>query len=240
MSGGRLRFWSAVATAIAAAAAFGVAITTPPRSGPFCVSPCVTYPYTAVASFVPRDYIWMYPALLVAPAFVVLVACVNDFAGERGRVLGQLALICASMATVLITADYFIQLTVMQPSLLKGETEGLSPFSQYNPHGVFIALEDAGYLVMALGFLFAGELLGGASRLERMTRWVFITGAVAAVAALIGLSVIYGADLEYRFEVAVLSIDWLVLIATGILLSVLFRPRAARSKPGLRIVGGSR
>jgi hypothetical protein len=33
----------------------------------------------------------------------------------------------------------------MQPSLLKGETEGLTLFLQYNPDGIFIALEDLGY-----------------------------------------------------------------------------------------------
>jgi len=179
----------------------------------------------------------MYPAMLVAPAFVVLVASLGDQADERSRILARLALCFGSIATALITADYFIQLAVIQPSLLKGETDGLSLFSQYNPHGIFIALEDAGYVVMSLGFACAGAILAGPSRLERAARWLFIAGAVAALVALIGLAAIYGANLEYRFEVAVLSIDWLVLVIGGLLLSLLFRPRAGRSAPVLRVVG---
>jgi hypothetical protein len=51
------------------------------------------------------------------------------------------------MAATLITADYFIQLRVVQPAILRGELDGLAPLTQYNPHGVFIALEDAAYLL---------------------------------------------------------------------------------------------
>jgi len=40
---------------------------------------------------------------------------------------------------------------------------------------------------------------------------------------LIVISISYGLDRMDRFEVAVISIDWLVLIINGVLLSVLFR-----------------
>ena len=40
------------------------------------------------------------------------------------------------------------------------------------------------------------------------------------------LSLIYGKDLEYRFEVAVITINWTLLIVVGVLLSVWFRRRA--------------
>lgn len=45
--------------------------------------------------------------------------------------------------------------------------------------------------------------------------------------ALVGYSVAYGFDLGYRYEVAVIVIDWLALIITGVLLSLVFR-RATR------------
>jgi hypothetical protein len=41
------------------------------------------------------------------------------------------------------------------PSLLKGEVGNLSLLSQYNPHGLFIALEDTSYLIMAVALLLA-------------------------------------------------------------------------------------
>ena len=55
----RLGFWTSILTAVAAAAALVIAVTTAPaRSGPFCmVESCVTYPYTDAAAFVPNDYL---------------------------------------------------------------------------------------------------------------------------------------------------------------------------------------
>jgi hypothetical protein len=37
------------------------------------------------------------------------------------------------------------------------------------------------------------------------------------------ISVIHGLDRMDRFEIAVISIDWLVLVINGVLLSLLFR-----------------
>jgi len=39
-------------------------------------------------------------------------------------------------------------------SLMNSETEGLAALIQYNPHGVFLALEELGYMIMSLPFLF--------------------------------------------------------------------------------------
>jgi hypothetical protein len=126
----------------------------------------------------------------------------------------------------MLTIDYVIQLAVMQPSLLKGETEGLSLFSKYNPHGIFIALEDWGYLMMSIAFLFTSIVFNGQSRIERGIRRVFLSGFVLTIVSLILLITMYGHDLEYRFECAVILVDWLTLIIGGILLSNFFRQQA--------------
>jgi hypothetical protein len=68
-------------------------------------------------------------------------------------------------------------------------------------------------------------IFAGARKLERAIRWLFIGSAVLSIATFILLSLIYGQDLEYRFEVAVIMINWLTLIAGGVLLGVLFRRR---------------
>jgi hypothetical protein len=39
------------------------------------------------------------------------------------------------------------------------------------------------------------------------------------------ISIKYGLDRQDRFEVVVLSVDWLVLIVNGVLLSMVFRRR---------------
>jgi hypothetical protein len=165
----------------------------------------------------------MYPALLLTPLFVVLMACVHDYAAGDRKLFSLIGLSFAAIAAALITTDYYIQLTVMQPSLLKAETDGLALVSQYNPHGIFIALEALGYVMMSVAFLFAAAVFAGRGWLERALRWLFTSGFILAVGSLIVLSLLFGNDLEYRFEVVVILIDWMVLIVSGALLSVVFK-----------------
>jgi hypothetical protein len=56
----------------------------------------------------------------------------------------------ATRALGLLAADYAMQLAVVTPSLLRGEGRDVVLLLMYNPHGVFIALEDAGYVLVAL------------------------------------------------------------------------------------------
>jgi hypothetical protein len=220
----RFDLWAATLMAAVTILTLTVAVATPPKSGPFCVEGCVGYPYTDIAAHIPRDFLWMYPALLVAPLFVVITAVIHEQAFPGLQRYSRIAIAFALMAAVLLSADYFIQLRVIQPAVLKGELDGLAPLSQYNPHGVFIALEEAGYLAMAAAFLFAGLSFAGRDRIDAALRWVFLGGFVLVVLLLVVLSVAYGFDIEYRFEVAAICVDWTVLIVAGVLLAT--RPRA--------------
>jgi hypothetical protein len=234
----RLGFWTSIFTAVAAAAAFGFAITyAPVRSGPYCLvdllGSCVTYPYTDVATFVPVEYIWMYPACLMALLFVVLVACIHHYVTFDRKIYSQIALSLATISGTAHAINYFIQLAVVQPSLLKGELDSLTLWSQYNPHGIFIALEDVGYLTMGVAFLFVAAAFGRRERLARAIRIVFIASSVLAVGSLIFLALLYGSDLEYRYEVAAIVIDWITLIVSGALVGVFFKRAGRRGAPQL-------
>jgi hypothetical protein len=217
----RLGFWSAVLTAVIAAVQFAVGILTPARSGPFASTEnIIHYPYTNVASFIPMDYLWLYPGFLLAPTFVVLLVCIHHYAADDNKIFSQIGLSFALIYAAVITADYFIQWTVAVPSISSGETEGFSLFTQYNPHGIFIALESLGYLMMSAALLFAAPVFAR-GRLERAIRWLFVTDFVLAVVSFVALSL-----LEYdivAFEVTILTTNWVVLIASGALLSVLFK-----------------
>ena len=148
----RLGFWFAILMAAVTFTALALAVTTLPMSGPLCRSGCVSYPYEAVAAFVPHDYIWMYPAILMAPVFAMLMVCIHNYAPDDKKIFSQAGLAFALIYAALLSMNYIIQIEVMQPSILKGEMDGLALFSQYNPHGIFIALEDLGYLMMSLAF----------------------------------------------------------------------------------------
>lgn len=219
----RAGFWAASLTALLAAVSFGVAVTTPPRTGPFTAAGSeLAYPYAAAARFVPRDFVWMYPALLMMLAFLVLAACVHERAAGDRKLFGTIGLCLAVVSFTVIALDYFIQLRTVQPALRRGELDGLAILSQYNPHGVFIALEELGFLVMGLSFAFLALALG-ASRLERAARWVYVVSTALMVAAFVGMSWYFGLGLEYRFEVTAIALGWLTLMVSGALLAVIFR-----------------
>ena len=67
-----LGFYAAILTAIITVVTFGIAIFTPPISGAFCVGSCIEYPFTNIVSRFPRDYVWMYLAILLTLIYVVL------------------------------------------------------------------------------------------------------------------------------------------------------------------------
>ena len=79
--------------------------------------------------------------------------------------------------------------------------------------------------MMTVALLFAAPVFAG-GRAERAIRALFTLSFVLAVAAFVGLALL-GHDLV-AFEVTVLMIIWIVLIASGGLLGVVFR-RAGRS-----------
>jgi hypothetical protein len=230
----RLGFWTAIVTIVVVAVFAVVAIPTPPRSGPFCASACVAYPYVDVAQFIPGDYLWLLPGILLAPTFVVLMACIHAYAPEPKKIYSRIGLSFALIYAVVILVDYYLQLTVVVPSLQAGETEGLSLFTQYDPHGLFIALESLSYTMLTLALLFAAPVFAG-GRVERAIRGLFVLSFVLAVAAFVGLAVL-GHDL-IAFEVTVLMVIWIVLIASGLLLGIVF-VRAAQSQIGDLVVRG--
>ncbi len=221
----RLRFWSAIATTVLAVVFFLAGILTPPRSGPFApAADIIPYPYTNVAAFIPGDYLWLYPRILLAPVFIVLMACIHSYARSDRKVFSHIALSFAVIYATIILIDYFIQFTIVIPSILTGEMAGLSLFTQYNPNGFFIAFETLGYSMMSGAFLFIGTVFAG-GKLESALRWIFIAGFVVAFLFFVALGL-----LKYdlvAFEVTILTINWIVLIVSGVLLSVMFR-RSAR------------
>ena len=200
---------------------FVIAILTPPMSGPFCQGGCFEYPYEGIASRFPRDYLWMYPAMLWAMVYLVLMTGIHYRTPVMRKPYSLAGFAFALMASALLFTNYFIQVTVIQPSLLNRETDGIALLSQFNPHGVFIALEEAGYLAMSISFIFLALSFAPSSGKERAIKWIFASGFVLVLLALAIISGRWGIHREYRFEVAVITIDWLTLIAGASVIATL-------------------
>ena len=104
--------------------------------------------------------------------------------------------------------------------------------SQYIPHSIFIALEDLGYLLLGLAFLFMVLVFAGKERLTGVVRWLLGGSGFLVVVAFLLYHVIYGHNLEYRFEVFVIAVDWTTLIVAGVLLALWFKRTAALNERG--------
>jgi hypothetical protein len=57
-------------------------------------------------------------------------------------------------------------------------------------------------------------VLSGINKLENAVRLTFIIGFAFAVLSLIVISITYGVKREYRFEIAIIFINWSVLLVT--------------------------
>lgn len=220
--------YSSVFTALMTVLTFGFAITAIPISGANCREGCIEYPYLDTVSQFPRDYRWMVPAIILMLVYVIWMAAIHAYAAQPRKIFSQIGLIFASMAALILLSDYFIQFSVVPVSLMNGEKEGITLLTQYNAHGIFIVLEELGYLLMSLSFLFVAPVFSSQNRLEAAVGWVFIGGFVLAIVSLVIFSMIYGLDRQDRFEVAIISIDWLVLIINGVLLSMVFKKAIGR------------
>ena len=220
---GHLGFWSAVLLALLSVTAFALGITTPPRSGPCCAGDCIAYPYTDAVQFVPRDYNWIVPAILLVPVFLIVIACIHPCVQPGKRHLSLAGLCFASIAAAILAIDYFFQFQVAEPSLLRGETGGLALFTQYNPHGLFIALEDLGYLALCIAFVFVGAAFPGAKGLARAIRWTLVVAGFLGFGCFVAMAWRFGLDIEYRFEVAIISITWTALVVLGVMFAFFFR-----------------
>jgi hypothetical protein len=218
-----LGFYASILTAVTTLITFGIAILTPPISGANCGDSCIVYPYLDIVSRFPRDYLWMYGALAMMLVTVIWVACIHHYAAEGKKIFSQIGLSLALMAAAILVVNYFVQVSVIQSSLENGETEGIPLLTQYNPHGIFIALEEIGYVIMSVAFLFLAPVFAGTNRVEKTIRWIFILSFLLVLAGLVAISISYGINRQDRFEVIVLSIDWLVLIVGGLLTGAVFR-----------------
>jgi hypothetical protein len=191
----------------------------------------VPYPFASevIADQWPGDYLWMYPAMLVMLLFVALIASVHEYAPATRRIFSLLGLCLAVLAAAVILIDYFIQVSVMQLSLEKGQLDGWAILTQYNPNGVFIALEELGYLLMSLALASVAPVFVQDNKVERTLRWVLVLNLAATIAALVAVSAARGIDRGDLFEIIVISIVWLTLILVGPLVAVVLRRAAARS-----------
>jgi hypothetical protein len=95
--------------------------------------------------------------------------------------------------------------------------------TQYNPHGIFISVEEIGYLIMSLSFFFLFPIFSWKNKQERAIRLIFISGFPLNLLVLLLITITLGIQREYLFEIIVISVSWLVLVFGAFLSGKLYR-----------------
>lgn len=218
----RVGFFSSLLLTILTIIGFGFAMIAIPPSGPYCPGNCMDYPYLDLLKYYPRDYLWMYIISFQLIIFMIFVIA-NHFNAEKDKkIYSFISVSLAIITTTVLLANYFIQYSVVPISMMKGQTEGISLLTQYNGYGIFIVLEELGFILMSLVFLFLSPLFTGKNRLEKVLKWTYAIPSVLVLLSFVFYAVKYGLDRDYRFEVAAITIDWLGTITIGIFSSIYF------------------
>jgi len=219
----KVGFYSGIFLVMITSVTFGLALSAIPIAGANCPGGCIEYPYLDTTSQYPKDFLWMYPAMLLVISYLILVISIHVHAPRNKKIFSHIGLVFSIIASVVLLTDYYMQFSIVPVSLNSGENQGLPLLIQYNPHGVFIALEELGYLMMSLSFLFIAPVFDNKTRLETSIKWTLIIGFILGFLSLVVISSLYGLEKLDRFEVFIISINWLVLIICGTLVSFLFR-----------------
>ena len=210
---------TALLSSVSMLAAWPLALMAVPQSGPWCrEARCVTYPFTDVEYRV-IDFAWMYPAILGLAAFAVLIALLDSGATHR-LAAARLARLTCEYGVGILVITYALQLMVVQPGIIKGEQEALSFWTQYNPHGGFVALENLGYLMLCVGLIAIARTVPGRGAGRRTVR--LTAGGLGALGVLLlpVMASLLGSRLEYLYEVSVISLVWVGIIVVAPLLAL--------------------
>jgi len=228
----RFGYYSSILLAVFTFIAFGLGMMAVPPAGPYCPGDCFGYPYLDSLSHFPKDYYWMYFAVFQIIIYVVFMISVHFIAPPDKKINSFTGVSFGLIAAVVLLSDYFVQFAVVPISLIKGEEEGIALLTQYNGHGTFIALEELGYVMMSLSFLFIAAVFSRQSGLGRILRWILIIPILLIILFFIFYSIRYGIDRSYRFEVAAIGVNWFALIIVGILAAIVFKRKLKKENGG--------
>jgi hypothetical protein len=117
------------------------------------------------------------PSLLLAPSFALLMLCVHYYAPEDKKVWSHAGIIFATVYTVMVCINYYVQLTLVVPHMIRGEIESIRPFL-FTPFDSFIYSVDVlGYSFMSLSTLFGAFVFTGTG-LSRIVRYFMIANGL--------------------------------------------------------------
>lgn len=117
------------------------------------------------------------PSLFLGPSFLVLMISVHYLAAPDRKIWSHAAVAFATAYLILISINYYVQLTWVAPRLAAGRTDGIEPFI-FTPFDSFLyAVDILGYSFMSVSTFFAAKVFTG-SGLERVARGFLIANGL--------------------------------------------------------------
>ena len=198
---------------------FGFAITAVPISGPFCLERCINYPYLDIAGQFPKDFYWMMNALFLNLFYIYWAVKAYRIVSWQFPDTALFGIILAASGSVILLMDYVVQLSVVPISAIKGEMDGVAVISQYNDHGLFIALEELGITLQVISFACLNPFYS--LECKAITKKVIhfslpVMMVIVSIVGFLWMSALHGLDRSYRYEVLVISVLWLGWLLGGI------------------------
>lgn len=117
------------------------------------------------------------PSLLLGSTFVVLMVAVHYYAPEAKKIWSHISVMFAAMYAVLISINYYIQLTLVLPHMIAGDVQSVG-FLLFIPFDSFLySVDILGYSFMSLSTLFAAFVFERRG-LEGTIRWFLIANGL--------------------------------------------------------------
>ena len=119
------------------------------------------------------------PSLLLAPSFLAMLVCVNALTPSERKIWSQLGMAFACVYVPLCVAAYSVELLVVEPRVMRGNTTETALLTLVRGDSVFNAIDGIGYMFMCLSTLVAAPAFDG-GRLERTIRRLFVANGLLA------------------------------------------------------------
>jgi hypothetical protein len=157
--------------------------------------------------------------LLFGPLYVVLLNCIYDHTSQEKRLLARIGINFGLAFAVFTGINYFVQLSAVRLSLLKGELQGLEQIVQANPISGISAINMLGWtLFLGLSSLFIAPVFSG-SKLEKAIGMAFLVNGFFCLLGGIG----------YVFDIIILIFLTInfgmggAILTTAILLCIFYK-----------------
>ena len=192
-------FWSAVATAI------------------FCILFTIAAALTEAGALpAPWDAVSpLAPSLALAPAFLVMLVCVNAIVPSERKIWSQLGVAFAEVYVPLCSTAYIVEMFVVEPRVMHGAASQVALLTLTRGDTILNAVDGLGYIFMCLATLFAAPAFVG-DRLQQWIRWLFLANGILAVP----IFLTYFVNRSFLYA----AMPWSVTISgSAILLAIFFR-----------------